>query len=220
MMRYLLFIPAILIAACTNITPVDQQYSGFLDDYSGLEPLELSDGSTAMRWHAPDARAGNYTKVIVNPVEYYPRPQPSDQVSRDRLLELSSYMTALVKEDLGQDFEVVSEPGPNTFSLRFAITGVETPTEGLKVYNAIPVSMVIAGISTAIGERDHVPVIYIEAQATDSVSGKMLAKGVRQGVGENLKDDQEQLSLDHLKEMAAGWSGDVATMARRMKPAS
>lgn len=217
MNRCVLAVSLFLVASCTNIKPVDQQFSGFLDDYSDLQPVDMPDGSKAMRWYAPTARDGEYTKVIVNPIEFYPRPQPSEQVSRQRLVELSNYMTRTLRDELSKDYEIVSDSGLNTFSLRFAITGVETPIEGLKAYNAIPVSMVVAGVSTATGERDHVPVLYIEAQATDSTSGMVLAKGVRQGVGHKLQNDREKLEIEHLKELVMGWSKDVATMARNLK---
>lgn len=39
-----------LTTACTNITPVEQQYSGFLENYDDLTPVRTGDGADSMRW--------------------------------------------------------------------------------------------------------------------------------------------------------------------------
>jgi hypothetical protein len=208
---------AIALSACTAITPVEEQYSGFLADYSNLEPVAMADGSEAMRWYSPAAKGRTYNKVMVQPITFFPKPEPNEQVSLENLHKLSDFMTQTLRSELGSHFDVVDQPGPNTLKLTFAITGVETPTEGLSAQNAIPVSLLVAGASVASGERDHVTVLYLEGQATDAQSGEILAKGVRQGVGSKLHDEEEQLTPDKLKGLIDSWSKEISQLAQQIK---
>ncbi|MFK7974809.1 MAG: DUF3313 domain-containing protein [Halioglobus sp.] len=208
----------LLAAACTSIPPIEQQFSGYLDDYSDMIPVRTEDGSDALRWYLPDLGERTYSKLWIKPIVFYPKPDTSSaQVSLERLNEISRYMTQALKSELTNDFELVGQAGPDTAILQFAITGVETPTEGLKPRNVIPVSLLISGVSYAAGERDHIVVVYLEGQATDAVSGETLAKGVRQAVGGRLSDDQEQLAIEHVQEYVKEWAADVATLTRNIQ---
>ena len=207
----------LFLAACTSITPMEQQFSGYLDDYSQLTPVETDDGSDALRWLSPDLAQRKFTRLWVKPIEFYPEPTSSEQVSAQRLNEISRFMTATLREELAKDFELTTQPGPETAVLQFALTGVETPTEGLKPRNIIPVSLLISGISYAAGERDHIVVVYMEGETSDSITGQVLARGVRQAVGGRLKDDEEQLEVEHLKAYLRDWALDIAALTRNLK---
>jgi len=87
----------VLTTACTNITPVEQQFSGFLDDYSDLTPVRTADRSEALRWYTPERANRRYTKLIVEPIGFYPEPTTTDQVSARRLEQLSDYMTEALR---------------------------------------------------------------------------------------------------------------------------
>ena len=206
-----------LTTACTNITPVEQQYSGFLENYDDLTPVRTGDGADAMRWYTPTLADRRYTKLIVEPIRFYPEPQTSDQVSADRLTQLSDYMTRSLRRELAKEFELVTEPSADAAVVSFALTGVDTPTEGLKARNLIPASLLIAGATYAAGERDHIVVVYIEGQLTDAATGETLAKGVRQGRGGRLRNDTDELAVEDVQAYLDGWAGDIAALATQLK---
>src|SRR5690606_11599012 len=159
--------------------------------YSQLKPVKMNDGTVAQRWIDPELKKDVYKKVIVPEVVFFPAPRPSAQVGLDNLNKTGHYLTEKLRQELSKSFEVTDVPGPDTLILQMAITGVSTPLQGLKAYEVIPIAMVFAGASSAMGYRDRVVVVYVEGLATDSVSGKELAKTVRQGIGENLQDDKQ-----------------------------
>ena len=201
------------LCGCTAITPVQQQYSGFLGDYNGLQPVQVADGSKAMRWVNPELKKGKYKKIIVPQVAFFPAPRASSQVSLETLTQISLQMTQQLRAELGKQFTVTDKPGPDTANFQIAITGVDTPTEGLKPYEIIPIALVFASASTATGARDHVSVVYVEGIATDALTGEELAKGVRQGVGLSLENDQEKLSIQKLKPLIDGWAKEMGQLS-------
>ena len=153
----------------------------------------------------------------MEPIRFYPEPQTSDQVSADRLTQLSDYMTRSLRRELAKEFELVTEPSADAAVVSFALTGVDTPTEGLKARNLIPASLLIAGATYAAGERDHIVVVYIEGQLTDAATGETLAKGVRQGRGGRLRNDTDELAVEDVQAYLDGWAGDIAALATQLK---
>ncbi|WP_290582166.1 DUF3313 domain-containing protein [Ketobacter sp.] len=206
----------LLVQGCTSIKPLEKQYSGFLGNYSDMQKVEASDGSDVMRWITPTLKTGQYKKMIVEPVSFFPAPRTSDQVKLETLHEISDYMTASLKRELGREFEITDKSGPDTLHVQIAITGVETPIQGLQSYEVVPIALIYAGASTALGARDTVAVVYVEGMMTDSVTGELVAKGVRQGVAESLRDNKEQLDVDKVKKLLDGWAAEVNMLAKRL----
>jgi hypothetical protein len=209
----------LMLSACTAITPVNEQYSGYLSDYSRLQKTDAPDGSQAMSWISPELKEKKYSKILVKPVGFFPAPIPNENVTIETLNKISSYMTEQVKNEIGKNFEVVDKAGPDTLYMQFAITGVSTPTKGLEAKNLIPVSLLFTGAKLAAGEQDHVVVLYLEGRVTDSENGNILAEGVRQALGENLKNDDEKLNVDKLKTAINTWAADIGTMIKKLKSA-
>lgn len=46
----------VLLSGCTAITPLEKQYSGFLNDYSNMNKVEVEDGSDALGESIPQKR--------------------------------------------------------------------------------------------------------------------------------------------------------------------
>ena len=206
----------LLMAGCTAITPLEKQYSGYLGDYSNMETADTPDGSDVKRWISPALKKGTYKKVIVQPVTYFPAPRTSEQVKLETLNEISEYLTNQIKAEVGKNFEITDKSGPDTLTYQIAITGVDTPLEGMKLYEVVPIAMVYSGASLAMGMRDHVVVIYIEGLITDSITGEEVAKGLRQGVGQSLRDDNQQLDIEKVKKLLNGWASEVGMLGDKL----
>ncbi len=67
-----------------------------------------------------------------------------------------------------------------------------------------------------MGNRDDVVVVYVDALVSDSATGEKIAKGVRQGVGENLRDDKQQLDIEKVKKLLNGWASGVGIMSEKL----
>lgn len=206
----------VLAAGCSSVPPVEKNYSGYLGDYSQLKAVEVADGSDVRRWVKSDIQKGKYKKIVVQPVTFFPAPRTSNQVRLEALHKISNYMTERVRQELSKYFEITDVAGADTVNMQVAITGVSTPLEGLKYYEVIPLASIYAGATAIMGARDKVTVIYVEGIVTDSVTGEELAKGLRQGVGESLRDSKEQLDVEKVKLLLDNWAKDVGQFGQNV----
>lgn len=203
-----------LITGCMSSKPDQSNYSGWMSDYSNLTEFKTATGGTSMRWISPSLKKGQYNAVMIDPIAYYPAPPADSQVPVKTINVLPTYLAQQMRKELGSNIQIVQKPGPGVLRLRAAITGVDTPTEGLKVYEVIPVALIFAGVSTAAGTRDHNTLVYMEVQLIDSQSGDLLAKGVRKGIGENLENNKSEMTLDDAKPVLNNWAKDAAVFAK------
>lgn len=204
----------LLLAGCASKTTQPSQYSGFLSDYSQLQPAQSASGAPVMRWVAPDFKAQNYRSVLVEKPVFYPAPTPSEQVSQKTLDEITTYLQQAMQLELAGQYRVVQQADQDTLVLRSAITAVNLSAEGLKVYEVVPIALLAAAASTAAGTRDLNTNIYVELEAIDGRNSQPMARVVRKGHGLQLENDSTQLSLKDIKPALDVWAKD----ARNFKP--
>lgn len=212
-----LLLSALLLGGCVSQVTKPEQYSGFLDDYSRLQPATSPTGQPVMRWMAPGIRLSNYRHVMVQSIGFYPAPKPSEQIGAPALADLQAYTSRQVKAAFGRRFQVHepsttpkgSLPGRQTLVLRAAITGVDTRAEGLKPYEVIPIALVAAAASSASGARDRTTELFVEAELIDASTGQPVLQVVRKGYGKVLENNEEQVTLDTLKGVIDGIVRDI-----------
>lgn len=199
---------ALTLAGCTAKYTEQQQYSGYLNDYSKLQKAESASGQPVLRWVDPNFNPDNYRNVVLQSVQFYPAPKPSEQVSTQALEELYRYANSQVRGALSKKYQVIdlkdgasatSVKADKTLIFRAAITGVDTRTESLKPYEVIPIALVTAAAMTAAGTRDQNTELFLEAEVLDASTGKPVAQVVRKGFGKDLENDKQQVTLDTLK---------------------
>jgi hypothetical protein len=204
----------LLLGGCASKTTTPEQYSGFLGDYSQLQPAQSASGAPVLRWVAADFNAQNYRSVLVEKPVFYPAPTPSEQVSQKTLDEIANYLQHVMELEMAGQLRVVQQADQDTLVLRSAITAVNLSPEGLKVYEVIPIALVAAAASTAAGTRDLDTDIYVELEALDGRTSQPVARVVRKGHGLTLENDSTQLSLKDIKPALDTWAKD----ARNFKP--
>lgn len=204
----------LLLAGCASQTTKPEQYSGFLGDYSQLKPATSASGAPVMRWVASDFDLSRYRSVMVEKPQFYPKPQPSAQVSEATLLQIADYLQQAMQRELQGRLVVVDQPDQDTLVLRSAISAVDVSPEGLKAYEVIPIALLAAAATTASGTRDMDSEIYVELEALDARTSKPVARVVRKGHGLALENTSTQLSLADVKPALDTWALD----ARNFKP--
>ena len=204
----------LLLAGCASKTTQPSQYSGFLSDYSQLQPTQSASGAPVMRWVSPDFKPENYRSVLVERPVFYPAPTPSAQVSQQTLDEIALYLQQAMRLELAGRMRVVEYADQETLVLRSAISAVNLSAEGLKVYEVVPIALLAAAASTAAGTRDLDTSIYVELEAIDGRNSQPMARVVRKGHGLQLENDSTQLSLKDIKPALDVWAKD----ARNFKP--
>lgn len=205
------------LAGCSSNTVQPDQYSGFLKDYSRLQEGTSPSGGTVMRWVDPKLDLARYTKVYIEPSQFYPRPQPTERIPASTLQGITRYYDQALKRELGRSMTLAEGPGPGTVVVRPAITAVSSKTEGLKAYEVIPVALVAAAVSTASGIRDQETEIATEAAFLDGGNNQVLAQVVRKGAGKPLDNSSQVLVPDDVKAVLDGWAADLHQSYLKLK---
>ncbi|QRY80517.1 DUF3313 domain-containing protein [Pseudomonas sp. PDNC002] len=206
----LLFAGTLALVGCSSQKPDSSQFSGFLGDYSQLKPAVSPSGEPVLRWIDPQLKLQNYSSVLVERPVYYPPPKPSANLDQKTLDEIPDYLKQQVELQLGSRYRIVQQADRDTLVLRTAISGVDVSNEGLHAYEVIPIALVVAATSTAIGTRDQDTEVYVEFEALDGATSKPVAKVVRKGAGKTLENSSTHLTLDDLKPVLDGWARDAA----------
>lgn len=214
-----LFVVAVttaLVAACASNTPTKEDYSGYLGNYQDLKQVEGPNGEKFLRYANPMFTPANYDAVMIEKVKFYPKPEPTEQLSQETIDQIGSYMTDTLRQKIGEKVRVVDRPGSGVARLNVAITGVAGEKEGLKPYQIIPVALVVTMASRGISGTPEEAKLVVEAKATDSLSSVTLMKVVRVGTGEGLKKNEageRMVTLESVKPLIDRWAEGVAANA-------
>lgn len=213
---FLLLSSTLLLGACTGTAPTKENYSGFLPDYSKLEKVALPDGSAVMRWESPDLGKKTYTKLFMDPLIVYPKPQDATQVDAKLVQEAATYLEQAIRKKLGNVIEIVDAPEANTLRLRAAITAVDTRAVDLKAYEVIPIAAIAAGISSAAGARDRHVEVFLEAELSDINTNEVLARVVKKGISHDvLENNKDKVTMAQMKPMLDRWADDAVNFAKK-----
>jgi len=177
----------------------DGKHSGFLGDYSQLSEQKDAAGETVLRYVNPKATGGKYQRVLLDPIQYYPAPQPTAQVQMKTLNDIRNFMDNALRKGFGARIPLATEPGPGVLRLRFAITAVGTEEAALKPYQYIPIAFLV----TAATGRAEDAKIAVEIEAVDSMTGERMGAAVREGRGAQLKG--KELTLADVQAQLAKW---------------
>jgi hypothetical protein len=177
---------AILLIGCaTTNTPKE---SGFLKNYSNLHKQDAPGGGARLVYLNPAFTPSNYDAIWLEPIVFYPEPQPTEEVSMETLTQIRTYIDNSLQQRIGQKVRLTDRAGPRVAHVRVAITAVGTETQALKVYQYIPIGLVLtAGKAAVEGGRPKDATIAIESSITDSMTTELLYASVRGGTGEKIE---------------------------------
>ena len=204
------------VGCSSNVTQPDE-YSGFLKDYSRLEEAKSPSGAEVMRWVDPKLNVNKYTRVYIEPSQFYPAPQPTAKIPQSTLNGITHYYDQALKREISKSLPLASAPGPGVIVVRPAITAVSSKTEGLKAYEIIPVALVAAAVSTATGIRDQETDLATEAVFIDGQSQDVVAQVVRKGTGKPLENDSQVMTANDVKNVIDGWASDMHQSYLKLK---
>ncbi|NYT85394.1 DUF3313 domain-containing protein [Pollutimonas harenae] len=206
-----------LVAGCAT-TSIPEE-SGFLPDYSRLQQESIPGGGARLVYVNPAFTPDRYTAVKLDPVVYYPKPQPTDGVSNETLTQVRKALDQSLRKKLGQKIRLVDQAGPGVAHVRLAITAVGSETRSLKAYQFIPVALAVTGAkAVAQGGLPNDATIAIESQVTDSKSGELLYASVRGGTGERVVSASQGkggVQLSSLQPLIDAWTTAAANQVQK-----
>ncbi|QXI18369.1 DUF3313 domain-containing protein [Pseudomonas hamedanensis] len=205
------------VVGCSSKTVAPEQYSGFLKDYSQLKETKSPSGAEVMRWMDPKLDINKFSSVYVEPSQLYPKPQATEKIPQQTLNGITSYYDQALKRELSKSLPLATGPGPGVIVVRPAITAVSSKTEGLHVYEVIPIALVAAAVSTATGIRDQETTLATEAVFMDGASNKVVAQVVRKGTGQPLENSSQVMKATDVKAVIDGWASDMHQTYLKLK---
>ena len=81
------------------------QYSGYPDDYSTIKKDKDYSGESLLRWISPELKHKDYSKLLIQPVQFHPEPQPTEQVSEETLIQIREYFANTLRREAAKSIE-------------------------------------------------------------------------------------------------------------------
>ncbi|WP_422910010.1 DUF3313 domain-containing protein [Pseudomonas sp. MAC6] len=190
----------VALSGCTSKTVSQNQYSGFLSSYDGLEKTRSASGVPVMRWVDPGFDLTHYDSLVVQPLNFYPQPKPDARVDQQTLNAVLAQANQQMASALGQRLALVrpEQAGPRTLIFRGAITGVAAENQGLRPYEILPIALVLGSAMVATGERDQNTELFLEGELVENTSGKSVLRLVRKGFGKTLSNNRQKVTATDL----------------------
>lgn len=163
-----------------------QEFSGFLDDYSQL--VQQAPGTYTQEMDDVEDVMATYSAIMVDQPEIVIAADSkySGLKPNDVKLIADSLRVVLIKELERGNFRLVSSPGPDTVYLRSALTNVFLKKKGRRLLGYTPVGLV-AGVATSpfkdVMDKVLLQQAYFEAELLDSETGERLGAIVEMGGG-------------------------------------
>ncbi len=157
---------------CSNKTSQGSGDSGFLRDYSILQPGK--EGEALLVYKNPQADFSMYQAVYVEPAIFLITKKST--VPQEDLVRLANDLRAKVIWKLKQDFLVVPKLVPGALRIELALTEAEPSDVGMDIVSTIipPAGMVSGAKGLATGTPAFVGRASIEAKVTDGNTGTLL----------------------------------------------
>ena len=160
---------AFLMTITCGCGPKSVSSTGFLSDYSRLEPYS----STSLRYVDRGA-LGRYSSFIVDPVASRVYGEARSKISAQDLQDITNYMHSAIVRELSDRYTIAYRPGPGVARIRVAITDLKKSNP---VLNTIPQTK-LAGVG--LGGAS------MEAEMIDSQTGRQIGAAVESQLGERL----------------------------------
>lgn len=208
------FFAALIVAGCA--TTYDGPRSGFLpdSDYSMLKKGSAPGGGNRYAYISDQFKPYNYSALMLEHLQFYPEPQPTESVTMETLNQIRSYVDDALRTKFGQKVRLVDQPGPGVARLRIGVTAVSEERRSLKPYQYLPIGLVITGgVAVAQGGLPHDSTIAFESEVTDSISKQPLLISLRGGTGERVQkaeQGQHVVTLNDLKPLIDKWTDAAA----------
>lgn len=213
------------IAACCAIlllwgcAPTKQarsvETSGFLGD---LYPLmrKGSEGEALLVYKNPRVAMiarGTYTKILLDHAQVW-GPPTTDPTRQKEAQHVADLLYGLVYLSLSKDYDMVTEPGPNTLRIQAAITRADPAYVVLRAVSTIPAPMNVLALSSLLknlgtGKPLFVGDASIEGKISDAQTGEILGAAADRRVGNKRLDADSFDSWDDVFKILEIWADMV-----------
>jgi len=184
LLRAMMILAIFILAGCAASGMKNVKKSGFLQDYSQLQPG--GDDRAALVYIKPGINLKPYNKLMFERIRVLLSDKAEYQaIDPATLKELTDYYQNAIFNAVKGGYEIVDRPGPGVLRVRVAITGLQPSNPVANTMSTIiPVGMVVAGATKATTDENlGTGEAGTEFEMLDAVTGERLAAAVdrRQG---------------------------------------
>ncbi|MCH7925883.1 MAG: DUF3313 domain-containing protein [Planctomycetes bacterium] len=187
-------VPLSLVACgfLSGCQPHKAAFSGFLNDYSKLQPNPVVEG--AMYYASPSPSLKDYSKFQIDPVIVHFAPNAKGTAfDPTKLAKLTDFAHDEMVKALSKRYQVVDGPGPGVLRIRAALTDIKKTTPAMNIHPATKLSGIGLGGAS------------MEAEALDSQSGVRVIAVVDTRMGNRLSIGAGLSELGHAKQVIKHW---------------
>lgn len=179
-----LLVVTLLLAGCAAGGMKTVTKTGFIDDYSQLQPG--GDDRAALVYVKPGVDFRPYDKLMFERIMIlYSDSAEYQAIDPAVFMEMIEYYEQAVFDAVKGGYDIVDQPGPGVLRVRIAITGIKPSKPAANTLSTIiPVGIVAAGATKAAsGDNLGTGEASTEMEILDALSGERLAAAVdrRQG---------------------------------------
>ena len=178
--------------------------SGFLSDYSKLQPAKDREGIRSWVNRSVDFRA--YERIYFQPVEVVVTPGPEYKgVQPDVLKRMTDQFDGAFRRAVSPPYKLVDKPGPGVLVVRLAITGVQPAAPSTTALDVLPIMAVYnVGRATA-GKSPQVGEMSAEMEVLDAQM-KPVAAAVATRKGDRSLPQSDRVTWQHVEAICNYWA--------------
>jgi len=161
----LLVLPTVTLAAEKN--------SGFLENYSGLQPD--SDRTGAKIYRKVGTSLGKYDKIALEPIEIWYHPKSKYKgIDPDQMKAVTGAFYGAIVDALEPKYPVVDKPGAGVLQVRLAVTNVNLKKKKRGLLSFTPIGLAVTAAKDAAGKRISMAGATLEAELFDAQTGERI----------------------------------------------
>ncbi|UFS70648.1 DUF3313 domain-containing protein [Geomonas sp. RF6] len=136
------------------------------------------------RYVNPKADPKKYTKIMIDPV-IVTKDGELDAKEMQNYQTLANNAYVYLREELGQDFQIVTQPEPGTMRVQMAISDADSSKPVRNTLSTVmPIGMGLSAVKyAATGKQSGVGEITSEMKITDATTGELLGAALDRRVG-------------------------------------
>ena len=202
----LLLVVSLALSGCASTNGKAKEsegpkYSGFLSDYSKLEPDP--DGSKAMRYRNPAADMKKYNKVMIDKIVISLKDDAEYKaIDPEEMKTLTDYFREAIVRELGSDYPVVNQSGPDVLRARIAITDLVPTKTAVTVLVLVTPYATVADLASGAaskggaGSAPYLGHSAVEVEGIDSESLQPVFSYVEQRFGKKYDAERPTAYFD------------------------
>ena len=170
--------------------------TGFLKDYSQLEPHPEDDGR--FRYINPNIDASKYNKFIVDPVAINLSKEGKDEnIDPEEMKKLAKFFRKQIAVELNKGYQIVNSPGHDVIRIRTSISEIDKTNPLLNIH---PGTKIMGGGLGGAGA---------EMELVDSQSGQIIGAAIDNDKGSRLSIGAGLTWYGHAEEVMENWAEDL-----------